>query len=186
MSQGSYISYQMSKYRSAQRMSQALTGDAVDAEAVFKETPQVSVRANLPTVMKGALRAQLRQLGLNESVATLAIMMGPMLPRTTDADSAGVKAIVRGFQRWFGLSPTGYLDIRTAAVLKQICGPTWFDMNWASLVSHVLAAPRGMGRLLPLDVSLASVGETEMPGTTKWGLLLGIATGFYFLSKWVK
>jgi hypothetical protein len=160
----SYVSYNMSKYKAAQRLSNELTRDA--QELLVEPGPlmhkPLKVRQHLPKVRRDNLRAQLLQLGTNQSVATLALQYMSFLPRTSDADAQGVQAIIKGLQRHFGLPATGYLDAKTGAYIRRVCGPNWFDMNWASIMSHVLASPRGPQ---PAPRGFAGLGDDflEMP-----------------------
>lgn len=183
----SHISYQRSKWESAQRATRNDFGGQLPEGPITaplglglkprlqrrtagKRYPQVHVTTNIPDV-----RDMLMQLGLYETSATLVIPYVNFLPRTSDAAAQGIMVIVGALQRrlhglGFPLRTDGYMGTRTTAALEVVSGPNWRDKTWLQLMGDVLAAkgphrvaipkqPPLYRRLAPAFPGMSPVGD---------------------------
>ncbi len=91
-------------------------------------------------------RELLLALGVGQFNATQAIPYMMIAPATTDPKAPQIILLVEHLQQMLfdmgatDVVNTGYLDPPTARALRQLAGPNWERMTWASNVQAVLAA----------------------------------------------
>lgn len=107
----------------------------------------------------------LMQMGMNRTVATMAIPAMWDSPSISDRYSSSRIAIVKALQSHYGLSPTGQLDRELGSILVRVCGANWRMQSWLTIYQKVLAGGRpqwqeetmsydyGMGDFLGVDTS---------------------------------
>ena len=176
-----YLNYQKAKWQGVQAHSEML------APMGLGDSHRITLTKYDPPIARpqhyGGLneREQLKNLGVGEVHATLAIPYLYYVPRTSDADAQGVQVIVAALQRALHVPETGYMGDRTANALERVAGADWFDKRWNQLVGDVLTRPQatnGLGNY----IEVGSVFD-KMTQTQKLVLVGAVLGGAYLFWK---
>lgn len=84
------------------------------------------------------------QMGMNRSVATLAIPYMWSTPAITDRYSTQTMSIVKALQGHLGMPQTGQVTPELDACLKRMVSPSWVTCNWIDIYRRVLQGVKTM------------------------------------------
>lgn len=92
------------------------------------------------------LRSMLREAGVGDGNAAMAIQFAFELPRTGDPYAPGILVLVQALQqalvrKGYDVGVDGGLGGKTARALERVAGKRWRDKTWTQLLADVLTAP---------------------------------------------